>query len=129
LNNGVLHVRETQVPPQNYSLVRTHCVPIRPFPTAGSLSCTETVLIVIIRPYINQDSPSCHRSSRHYWMARWAWTFCAVLLQFYLVQRIQLSASTIVPNICRYYDDIHFSICILKLQGFSVSASPRIRVY
>jgi len=32
-----------------------------------------------------------------------------------MVQRIQLLASSIVPTVRWYYDEIHFSICILTL--------------
>ena len=41
-----------------------------------------------------------------------------------MVQRIQLLASSIVPTVQWYYDEIHFSICILTLTLTLVQPDP-----
>jgi len=41
-----------------------------------------------------------------------------------MVQRIQLLASSIVPTVGWYYDEIHFPICVLILTNYRALALP-----
>ena len=98
-------------------LIRTYC----------ASSCRRAVY------FWKQDSQSRRRTSNHWRACRSStlYAVCTSNLSNRVVQWIQLLASSIVPTMRWYYNEIHFSICIafihLQLQGFSASASPRNR--
>ena len=65
-----------------------------------------------------QDSQSRRRTSNHWRACRSStlYAVCTSNLSNRVVQWIQLLASSIVPTMRWYYNEIHFSICIQHLQ-------------
>jgi len=96
----------------------TCCLPLRPFPTAGS-PCTCMVLVVIIRPY-TFESKIHQVAIESLWtsvngLSCWGSAFCEV--------------STLCP-VChdtamRFI--FQFAFLHLQLQDFGTSAGPRVR--
>jgi len=71
-------------------------------------------IVVIIRPRSFESRIHKVAIEPPEWLAG-VQIFVLLLLQIYLVQRMQPLASTIVSNVQSYCDEIHFSICILAL--------------
>jgi len=110
----------TQVPSWNYCLVCAVCLW-----GLFLLVCTYTVLVVIIRPHVwNQDSQSCHRTSRRHWTACWVHV---IALQIYLNKTFYLVLLSLMCDDTMMSVIFQLAFLHLQLWSFSTFDSPRNR--